>query len=72
MLKYLEKDLKLDVCKPTHVQVKMIGDNQIENVVVFDVKKMIASLFADPILNQYKNLVVNPHNRFSKYEPEDN
>ena len=32
---------------------------------------MIASLFADPILNQCRNLVVNPHNRFLEYEPAD-
>jgi len=42
------------------------------NVVVFDVKKIIASLFEDNNLNQYENLVVNHTNRFSKYEPIDN
>ena len=41
------------------------------DVVVFGVKKMIASLFEDLTLNQYKNLVVNSNNRFAKYEPQD-
>ena len=40
-------------------------------VVVFDMKKMIASLFEDPTLNQCKNLVVTSNNRFTKYELQD-
>ena len=33
---------------------------------------MIASLFDDPAINQYKNLVVSLPNCFSKYKPPDN
>jgi len=29
------------------------------------------SLFDNQELNQYANLVVNPHDMFSKYKPED-
>ena len=42
------------------------------DVVVFDVKQMLMSLFEDKKLNQYNNLVVNSCNRFEKYEPDDN
>ena len=70
-IKYLEDDLQFNICRPENIPVTLCHDNRLVNVVVFDVKKMIASLFADPTLNQYKNLVVNPRNRFSKYEPAD-
>ena len=33
---------------------------------------MLISLFNNPDLNQYKNLVVNESDRFAKYEPVDN
>ena len=33
---------------------------------------MLASLLADPVLNQSKNLVINKHNRLGKYEPPNN
>ena len=33
---------------------------------------MIASLFNDPVINNYDNLVVKKLNQFSKYVPSDN
>ena len=33
---------------------------------------MLASLFDDPRINQYANLVVSSPNQFSKYQPSDN
>src|SRR5687768_16138056 len=71
-IKYLEKKLKFDVCRPTNSPVTLTGDNKVVNVVVFSVKKMLASLFADPILNQSKNLVINKTKRFGKFDPPNN
>jgi hypothetical protein len=51
--------------------VTLLPDNLTLQVVVFDIKKMLSSLFDDPNLNQYSNLVVNDKNRFAKYEPVD-
>ena len=41
------------------------------DVVVFDVKDMLASLFNSPELNHYNNLVVNSTDWFAKYVPDD-
>ncbi len=40
-------------------------------VVVFDFPTMIASLFNCPVLSKLENLVVNPSDRFAKYEAID-
>ena len=70
-IKYLEDDLQFRICCPVTIPVNLFFDYKKMEVVVFGVKKMMASLFEDPILNQYKNLVVNSKNRFAKYEPPD-
>lgn len=70
-MKYLEEDLKFHIDRPKYVPVRLVQDNTILQVVVFDVKKTLSSLFDDPNLNQFKNLVVNGQNRFAKYEPID-
>ena len=41
------------------------------DVVLFDVKDMLASLFNSPELNHYNNLVVNSTDWFAKYVPDD-
>ncbi len=43
-------------------------EEDILDVVVFDFPTMLASLFNCPVLNQIENLVVNPRDRFAKYE----
>ena len=47
----LEEHYKFSICRPVNVPVSLYGDNAEINVVVFDVKKMIASLFDDPAIN---------------------
>ena len=70
-ISYLENDLNFHIARPKYVPVTLLPDQLTLDVVVFDVKKMLASLFADTSLNQGKNLVVNVKNRFAKYEPDD-
>ncbi len=58
-------------CRPSHVLVNMYHPDMEDNildVVVFDFPTMLASLFNCPVLNKLENLVVNPHDRFAKYE----
>lgn len=71
-INYLENHLHFKICRPTIEPVRLCLDKAQANVVVFDVKKMLASLFDDPQLNKYKNLVVSSPNCFSKYCPPDN
>ena len=59
------------MCQPTTLPVQLHHDNFQVDVVVFDVKEMLMSLFDNQELNQYANLVENPHDMFSKYKPED-
>ena len=56
------------MCQPTTIPVQLIHDNFHADIVVFDVKQMLMSLFDNQELNQYKNLVVNLHDMFSKYK----
>ena len=51
--------------------VKLEEDNMEVDIVAFDVKDMLASLFNSPELNHYNNLVFNSTDRFAKYVPED-
>lgn len=71
MIKYLQKKLQIKMCQPTITQVKLIQDSFIADVVTFDVKQMLMSLFDNQELSQRDNLVVNASDMFSKYEPED-
>lgn len=71
-INYLENQLQFNICRPVKIPVELKQDNFMINVVVFDVKKMLASLFDDPTINQKANLVVNTPNRFSKYQPTNN
>lgn len=50
-ISYLEDQLQFKICRPTNVPVTLLTDNATINVVVFDVKKMLASLFDDPRIN---------------------
>lgn len=72
IIKYLEEDLQMKICRPQMIPVTLISDNQIFHVIVFDIKKMIASLLQDKEINKLQNLVVNSHDYFGKYEPIDN
>ena len=51
--------------------VKLEEDNMEADVVAFDVKDMLASLFNSPELNHYNNLVVNSTDQFAKYVPDN-
>lgn len=71
-IKFLEHKLLLGITRPQTTTVKMYKDNMHIDVVVFDVRKMLISLFDDASLNQKENLVVNTNNVFSKYVPSNN
>ena len=71
-INFLEKKLLLGIMWPQITTVNMYKDNMNIDVVVFDVKKMLLSLFDDVLLNQKENLVVNPNNAFSKYMAPNN
>src|SRR5688500_2635796 len=64
--------LKMKAVQPNTLTVPLIDSTLKMDVVVFDVPTLLATLFNDSELNQYKNLIVNKHDRFSKYIPEDN
>ena len=61
----------IKVCHPKKLIVKLEQDNMEADVVVFDVKEMLASFFYSPELNQCQNLVINSRDRFAKYETDD-
>ena len=69
---FLEQKLLLGITWPQTITVDMYKDNMHIDVVVFNVKKMLLSLFDDVSLNQKENLVVNTNNVFSKYMPANN
>ena len=58
--------------RPTTIKVLLKGDNMEMDVVVFDVPTLLALLFNDTQLNQLENLVINPQDRFGKYQSQDN
>lgn len=72
MISYLQNKLQIKMCQPTIIPVKLMHDNYQADVVVFDVREMLMSLFDSQELNQMDNLVVNSKNIFSKYDPDDN
>ena len=68
---HLEKLVGMQSCRPTRVAVDLYRPDMQEDmldVVVFDFPTMLASLFNCPVLNKLENLVVNPLDRFAKYE----
>jgi len=71
-INYLENQLQFNICRPIKIPVKLSQDQFLIDVVVFDIKKMLASLFDDPTINQKENLVISSPNRFSQYKPTDN
>ena len=71
-INFLEHKLLLGITRPKTITVNMYKDNMHIDVVVFDVKKMLLSLFDDVELNQKENLVVNTNDVFSKYKPPNN
>ncbi len=71
-ISFLEHKLLLGITRPNTITVNMYKDNMHIDVVVFDVKKMLLSLFDDVELNQKENLVVNTNDVFSKYKPPNN
>ncbi len=71
IIKYLETKLQLGICRPLTILVQLYGDKMEIDVVVFDIPKMLMSLFNDNELNKYENLVVNSVDQFSKYIPAD-
>ena len=67
----LENLVGMQACRPSHVSVDMYRpdmESDLLDVVVFDFPSMLASLFNCPVLNKLENLVVNPNDRFGKYE----
>jgi hypothetical protein len=67
---HLEKLVGMQACRPTRVPVNLFRpdmEEDILDVVVFDFPTMLASLFNCPVLNKLENLVVNPTDRFAKY-----
>ena len=72
LIKHLEQMLGMQAFCSETISVSLKGGMDEVNVVMFDVPTLIASLFHDIDLNQYENLVVNPYDRFGKYDPVDN
>jgi hypothetical protein len=67
---HLEKLVGMTACRPSRVSVNMFRPDMEEDkldVIVFDFPSMLASLFNCPLLNKLENLVVNPRDRFAKY-----
>jgi hypothetical protein len=67
----LEALVGMKACRPAVTSVDMFCPDMEEDlldVVVFDFPSMLASLFNCPVLNKLENLVVNPRNRYSKFE----
>jgi hypothetical protein len=58
-------------CRPTTIPVRLEPDNLTLDVVVFPFATMLSSLLNCPILNKLENLVVNPNDRFGRYESPD-
>jgi hypothetical protein len=58
-------------CRPTTIPVCLEPDNLTLDVVVFPFATMLSSLLNCPILNKLENLVVNPSNRFGRYQSPD-
>ncbi|HEY9294794.1 MAG TPA: hypothetical protein VIQ31_00205, partial [Phormidium sp.] len=69
---FLQKKLKFKTCQPSTISVQLYKDNLKLDVVVFDVKQMLMSLFDNLDLNCYENLVVNKNDRFAQFIPTDN
>ena len=61
-ISYLENNLDFHIARPKYVPVTLQPNQLKLNVVVFDVKKMLALLFAETSLNQEQNLVINAKN----------
>jgi hypothetical protein len=57
-----------DGCQPTKVSVCLEPDNLVLNMVVFPFATMLSSLLNCSILNKLESLVVNPHDRFGRFE----
>ena len=58
----------MEACRPTKVPVCLQPDNLMVDVVTFPFATMLSSLLNCPILNKIENLVVNPHDRFGRYQ----
>jgi hypothetical protein len=58
-------------CRPTSIPVILEPDNLTLDVIVFPFATMLSSLLNCPMLNKIENLVVNPHDRFGRYESPD-
>lgn len=71
-IKFLEHKLHLGITRPETTTVNMYKDIMHIDVIVYDVKKMLMSLFDDVSLNQKENMVVNTNNVFYKYIPTNN
>ena len=57
-----------DGCQPTKVPMCLEPDNLVLNMAVFPFATMLPSLLNCSILNKLENLVVNPHDRFGRFE----
>ncbi len=58
-------------CRPSILPVTLEPDNLTLDVVVFPFATMLSSLLNCPILNKLDNLVVNPNDRFGRYQSPD-
>ncbi len=61
----------MEDCRPTTIHVSLEPDNLNLEVIVFPFATMLSSLLNCPILNKLENLVVNPTDRFGRYESPD-
>jgi hypothetical protein len=71
VIQNMEDQLGMQSFRPEKISVSLKGNNKEMDVVVYNVPTLLASLFNDTELNQYKNLVVNKNNRYGKYTPNN-
>ena len=67
-IRNLTQIVGMNDCCPTSIPVILEPDNLTLDVIVFLFATMLSSLLNCPMLNKIDNLVVNPHDRFGRYE----
>ena len=70
-IKHLTELVGMKDCRPTTIPVMLEPDNLTLDVVVFPFATMLSLLLNCPMLNKLENLVVNPLDRFARFQSPD-
>jgi hypothetical protein len=70
-IRNLTRLVGMEDCRPSTIPVTLEPDDITLDVVVFPFATMLSSLLNCPILNKLDNLVVNPIDRFGRYQSPD-